>query len=153
MVLSFCNRNCSHGWLASDWLEGKDALLASTHRRAFDRVALDDALERAGHHWRAPSACLPSPRAPRPEALVDALAAWCHEHRLDVVVTPWPRVGPWGDLLAAWRQGAARLQDVPVRTFLRRHDAALYPLATRGFFHFKKRVMWSAARQPHDPRV
>ena len=64
----------------------------------------------------------------------DALAGWAREQKLDLIVAPYAPVGPTQSVLAGYTG------PVPLFQIRRPLDTAAWPLATRGFFPFRKHI-------------
>jgi deoxyribodipyrimidine photo-lyase len=64
----------------------------------------------------------------------ESVHRWMDEHALDAIVMAHPTVGPWRDVVERLAS------SVPVTTFARPWDAALWPYATAGFFRFRERL-------------
>ena len=75
-----------------------------------------------------------------PEAVIletDAsLAPWATEHQLDQIVTPHAPVGPMRSALRRARKAG----NIPISEVRREIDTAAWPLATAGFFKFRKHI-------------
>ena len=70
-------------------------------------------------------------------ASVEALSAWATAQRLDQIITPHTPVGPMRSALTR----AQKSGDLPPITQIRRDiDTAAWPLATAGFFKFRKHI-------------
>ena len=70
-------------------------------------------------------------------ATAQALADWAKAERLDALVAPYAPVGPVHQLFAAYRA----LDGAPPLSLPRRAlDTAAWPLATKGFFPFRKHI-------------
>lgn len=73
----------------------------------------------------------------------EALHDWCAKERLERLVVPYIPTGPVADRLRS------ALQGLPVHWSLREWDRALWPFATKGYFHFKKQMEpWVRAQMP-----
>ncbi|WP_299559861.1 FAD-binding domain-containing protein [uncultured Sulfitobacter sp.] len=68
---------------------------------------------------------------------IQALVHWVRENRLDHIVAPHAPVGATRDVIARYRQ---RDGAVPVHEIRRDIDSAAWPLATAGFFRFRKHI-------------
>ncbi|MEQ6204330.1 FAD-binding domain-containing protein [Sulfitobacter sp. HNIBRBA2951] len=66
----------------------------------------------------------------------DAIAAWAADNRLDRIVTPHAPVGPVRSTLKRLRKSSS----VPLDEVRREIDSTAWPLATAGFFKFKKHI-------------
>ncbi len=101
--------------------------------RRFASEAIDDGLQRAGNHHRAPTERLER------SAAVDRVLTLVNEYALGQVVTPWAPVGPAAETL---RRIEVALSDRKVRLvrLRRRWDSDLWPRATKGFFAFKQHI-------------
>jgi len=66
----------------------------------------------------------------------DELGRWAAQHRLDHIVTPHAPVGPTRSALRQMRKAA----DLPLHEVRREIDSAAWPLATAGFFKFRKHI-------------
>lgn len=67
----------------------------------------------------------------------DAIASWAATHQLDQIVTPYAPVGPVQDLLHAYRK---RPDALPLSIHRRDFEEHAWPLATKGFFPFRKHI-------------
>ena len=95
----------------------------------FTRAALADALGRAGRHFAAPAVAL----APT-EVVAWATATGCR-----TLVTPHAPVGWVAEVLAALDAPLAA-RGIRLHRLRRPWDAACWPLATRGFFPFRRTI-------------
>ena len=99
--------------LVRDWVEG----------------ALADGLARAGAHLRLP------PRRLDPAEVPD----WAAATGCTAVATPWAPVGWTAETLAGIEAGLAA-RGLPLLRLRRPWDEACWPLATRGYFAFRKHI-------------
>jgi deoxyribodipyrimidine photo-lyase len=118
--------------LAAGW----DATLARRFELSagvtdFTGRALTDALRRAGEHFNAPVHWLAD------EAWIEDAVAWARREGLRQVVTLYPPVGPWADRVEELERRLAD-QRIPLIRCRRTWDDVLWPLASRGFFPFRK---------------
>lgn len=67
----------------------------------------------------------------------DGIATWAQTHQLEQIVTPYAPVGPAQDVLATYR---ARPDALPVSQHRRPFEDHAWPLATKGFFPFRKHI-------------
>ena len=67
----------------------------------------------------------------------EAIAAWAASEALNMIVLPYAPIGPAADVLKAY---AARPDAVAVLPMRRALDTAAWPLATKGFFPFRKHI-------------
>jgi deoxyribodipyrimidine photo-lyase len=122
--------------LAAGW----DATLArrfglSAGVTDFTGRALRDALRRAGEHFNAPVHWLAD------EAWIEDAVAWAQREGLRQVVTLYPPVGPWANRVEGLERRLAELGITLTRCH-RTWDEILWPLASRGFFPFRKAASW-----------
>jgi deoxyribodipyrimidine photo-lyase len=66
---------------------------------------------------------------------VEDVSAWAQEHGLDQIITPHATVGPVRSLL-----NRARKAGAPLTQIRREIDTTAWPLATAGFFKFRKHI-------------
>lgn len=99
--------------LVADWVHG----------------ALADGLDRAGRHHGLP------PRRLLPAEVAD----WAAASGCAAVVTPWAPVGWTADTLVGIEPALAA-RGLPLVRLRRPWDSACWPLATRGFFPFRKQI-------------
>ncbi len=64
------------------------------------------------------------------------VSAWAQEHSLDQIVTPHAPVGPVQSLLKTLRKAGG----APITEMRREIDTTAWPLATAGFFKFRKHI-------------
>lgn len=100
----------------------------------FTQLALRDSLDRARHHWDCPTT-----EAGWVRNWESAVIRWAEDHSLDGILALEAPVGPWKDLLPFLRQ-ELNSRGLPFTQVRRDWDQLLYPLATRGFFAFKKEI-------------
>jgi deoxyribodipyrimidine photo-lyase len=98
---------------------------------AFARGGLEDALARAAQHFEAGT------RLFEPTALED-IGAWLEGAGLTDLAVPWPPVGPARARAADLAHGLVE-RGVDVWPLRRDWDDRLWPLATGGYFGFRKR--------------
>lgn len=67
----------------------------------------------------------------------DAIATWAQTHQLEQIVTPYAPVGPVQDMLQAY---CARTDALPLSQHRREFEEHAWPLATKGFFPFRKHI-------------
>ena len=67
----------------------------------------------------------------------EAIAAWAASEALDMIVLPYAPIGPAADVLNTY---AARPDAVAVLPMRRALDTVAWPLATKGFFPFRKHI-------------
>ena len=67
----------------------------------------------------------------------EAVAAWAASEALDMIVLPYAPIGPAADVLNTY---AARPDAVTVLPMRRALDTVAWPLATKGFFPFRKHI-------------
>ncbi len=67
----------------------------------------------------------------------EGIALWAQKHQLDQIVTPYAPVGPVQDVLQAY---CARPDALPLSQHRRDFEEAAWPLATKGFFPFRKHI-------------
>ena len=95
---------------------------------AFRNGAIDDVAQRHAAQLGAAGASV---------ATADGLANWARAERLQQIVAPFAPTGPVRDLFAAY----TALPDSPPLIELRAAlDEAAWPLATKGFFPFRKHI-------------
>ena len=99
--------------LVADWVEG----------------ALADGLARAGTHLALPTRRLDPAEVP----------AWAAACGCTAVATPWAPVGWTAETLAGIESGLAA-RGLPLLRLRRPWDEACWPLATRGYFAFRKHI-------------
>ncbi len=68
---------------------------------------------------------------------VQDIAGWAATHRLDQIIIPYAPVGPSREI---WQAYAHLEGALPVRQIRRPFDTTAWPLATKGFFAFKKHI-------------
>lgn len=97
------------------------------------KAAMSDGAKRAGESLRVPVEL----KLDKP--LIETLAGWAKEHRLEQIVAMRPEVGPLNDQLPGLER---RLEEVDVTLHLvdRPEDLEIRPLATAGFFVFWKKM-------------
>lgn len=97
----------------------------------FTERALTDALHRAGEHFDAPARWLAG------EAWIEDAVDGAQREGLRQVVTLYPPVGPWADRVEGLERRLAEL-GITLARCRRTWDDVLWPLASRGFFTFRK---------------
>ena len=118
-----------HAISAVDSIGGDPASLKHAHADA----ALEDAIERAGAHFKANATRLPE------STLETAIPAWAVENGLTQILTPYAPVGPVADRIAALAKVLAA-QNISLVRVRREWDSRAWPHATRGFFQFKTHI-------------
>ncbi|MDN3563814.1 FAD-binding domain-containing protein [Paeniroseomonas aquatica] len=96
---------------------------------AWVEAALADGLDRAGRHF----ALAPCRLAPA------EVAGWAAASGCAAVVTPWSPVGWTAEALGPV-EAALAARGLPLLRLRRPWDSACWPLATRGFFAFRKHI-------------
>lgn len=105
--------------------------------RMLARQAREDAARRGSAVLGLPAEILGP--APETSCWRDTALAWARRHRLEEIGTPWAPVGWWQTELLALRDALAA-EGCRMRFWVSAWDASLWPLATRGFFQFKKHL-------------
>jgi deoxyribodipyrimidine photo-lyase len=67
---------------------------------------------------------------------VQAVRDWAQAQNLDHIITPHAPVGPVRSALRILRKSG----DIPITEFRRKIDTTAWPLATAGFFKFRKHI-------------
>jgi len=102
-------------------------------KRTYANAALEDALARAGGHFKAPATQLTE------ASLETSLPDWAESERLQQILTPYAATGPVADRLALVAEALAR-RGIRLVRLRRSWDTRSWPHATRGFFQFKARI-------------
>ena len=126
-------------------LHGDDVDLARLLPLAPDPVAIAYADATDGHSPRAmaPDVARFRRDAARAEGATetvesaDAIGNWARAQDLDLILAPYAPVGPMQDMLQAH---AVKDDAVPLVQYRRPLDTAAWPLATKGFFPFRKHI-------------
>lgn len=100
----------------------------------FTLSSLQDSLRRAEIYWNTASS-----EISKTDRFEKAVEDWANNNHLDGIVSLATPVGPWNDIIQSLDQFFREkpIQFVQIR---RNWDQELYPLATRGFFPFKKKI-------------
>ena len=105
---------------------------------AFDAAAAADARTRCAAKYGCPVILLePTAAAPQPADLRRGLQEVADAHGIESWRLARPQIGPIGDLLDVDAHYSGHAAFSP---FTRPHDLDLFPAATRGYFHLKKRL-------------
>ena len=113
----------------------------SERRRAVQRAAVGDGLERAAAHFGCGAAALAG------DDLVAEMGDWAAREKLAEVVGFAPMVGPLGDLRPRLEE-VLRRQGVRLRLVRRASDAVAFSFAGAGFFPFWQKMSRHLS-QPH----
>ena len=115
--------NAPTAWAYAETTSGHSPLTMAPHVAAFRHAAAQDRV----------------PEGAEMTVLEDAaaIAEWARAHQLDQIVTPYAPVGPTQDVLATYR---ARTDATPLSQYRRDFEDHAWPLATKGFFPFRKHI-------------